>query len=159
MQGEMEAVIFIGPQGAGKTTFYRQRFFETHVRISLDMLHTRRRERLLLAACLEAGQPFVVDNTNPLAHDRARYISAARAAGFRAVAYFFETTLEEVLRRNNQRTDKQRIPPVAVVATFKKLERPSAAEGFQQIFTVRLTGDYKFESKEDNCGGQGRKQG
>jgi len=38
----MEAVIFVGLQAAGKSTFYRERFFDTHVRINLDMLRTRR---------------------------------------------------------------------------------------------------------------------
>src|ERR1700732_3621890 len=68
----MEAIIFIGIQGAGKSTFYRERFFDTHVRINLDMLRTRKREEQLLAACLDAGQSFVVDNTNPQASDPAR---------------------------------------------------------------------------------------
>ena len=51
----MEAVIFVGIQGSGKTTLYRERFFDTHVRISLDMVRTREREQLLLAACFVAG--------------------------------------------------------------------------------------------------------
>ena len=70
----MEAVILIGIQGAGKSTFYRERFFDTHVRVSLDMLKTRHRERALLEACLATGQPLVVDNTNVTAAERARYI-------------------------------------------------------------------------------------
>jgi len=40
----VEAVIFMGLQGAGKSTFYRERFFATHLRISLDMLKTRHRD-------------------------------------------------------------------------------------------------------------------
>jgi predicted kinase len=87
----MEAVIFVGIQGSGKSSFYRQQFFDTHVRISLDVLRTRHREQLLFAACLAAKQPFVVDNTNPLLRDRARYIEPARKAGFRVVAYFFDS--------------------------------------------------------------------
>lgn len=43
-----EAVIFVGVQGSGKSTFYRERFFDTHVRINLDMLRTRLKEQLLL---------------------------------------------------------------------------------------------------------------
>jgi predicted kinase len=34
----LEAVIFIGLQAAGKSTFYLRRFFRTHVRINMDML-------------------------------------------------------------------------------------------------------------------------
>ena len=41
----MEAVLLIGIQGSGKTTFYRERFADTHAHISLDVLKTRGRER------------------------------------------------------------------------------------------------------------------
>jgi hypothetical protein len=64
--------------GGGKTTFYQERFFHTDVRISLDMLRSRRREQLLLEACLKAGQRFVFDNTNTLASSRARYIEPSQ---------------------------------------------------------------------------------
>ena len=33
----MEAVIFIGIQASGKSTFFKERFFNTHVRINLEM--------------------------------------------------------------------------------------------------------------------------
>ena len=41
----MEAIVFIGLQASGKSSFYKERFFSTHVRISLDLLRTRNRER------------------------------------------------------------------------------------------------------------------
>ncbi|HXP70911.1 MAG TPA: AAA family ATPase, partial [Candidatus Dormibacteraeota bacterium] len=99
----------------------------------------RKREEQLLAACLDAGQSFVVDNTNPQASDRAKYIGSARAKGFRVVAYFFDVPLRDAMHRNNQRKLRQKIPAVAVAGTHKKLERPRKAEGFDQIFTVRVT--------------------
>jgi predicted kinase len=40
----MEAVILIGVQGGGKTSFFREHFLHTHVRISLDVLRKRHRE-------------------------------------------------------------------------------------------------------------------
>jgi len=145
----MEAIILVGVQGSGKTTFYRQRFFDTHVRINLDMLRTRHREKLLLAACLAAKQPFVVDNTNPLPADRARYIGLAREAGFRVVAYFLESTLREAIQRNNQRVGKQKIPVPAVAGTFRKLQPPTLDEGFDVVYRVTISPEGAFVIRSD----------
>ncbi len=40
-QMPIEAVLFVGAPGSGKTSFFKERFFSTHVRISLDLLKTR----------------------------------------------------------------------------------------------------------------------
>lgn len=154
----MEAVILVGIQGSGKTTFYRERFFNTHVRISLDMLRTRHREQVLFRACLGAKQPFVIDNTNPLPSDRARYVGDARAAGFRVVAYYFETSLQDAMRRNSQRRGKEKIPPVALAGTLKKLQPPTLLEGFNEVYTVTISSEGKFHvrtSGRERSGGPG----
>jgi predicted kinase len=108
------------------------------------MLRTRHREQLLFAACLEARQPFVIDNTNPLPSDRARYIASARAAGFRVAAYFFETSLRDSIRRNNQREGKKKIPVAAVAGTYRKLQPPSLSEGFNALYIVTISPDGCF---------------
>ncbi|QDU55829.1 hypothetical protein Pan181_20260 [Aeoliella mucimassa] len=41
---KMEVVVFIGLQASGKSTFYKQRFVDTHMRLNLDMLRTRYRD-------------------------------------------------------------------------------------------------------------------
>lgn len=140
----MEAVLFIGIQGAGKSTFYCRRFFHTHVRLSLDMLKTRGREKTLLEACLRARQPLVVDNTNVTAAERARYILPAKAAGFRVAGYFFEPDPEGSLQRNDRREGKRRVPPAGLFGTLKRLERPRLDEGFDALYRVRLSEDGQF---------------
>jgi len=140
----MEAIIFVGVQASGKTSFYRQNFLDSHVRISLDMLRTRRREQLLLAACLEGKQSFVIDNTNPLPSDRARYVGPARTAGFRVVAYLFSTSLQDAIRRNNLREGKQKIPAPGIAGTFRKLQRPTLEEGFDAIYVVTISSENEF---------------
>lgn len=146
--GRPEAVIFTGVQAAGKSTFYRERFFHTHVRINMDMLKTRRRESLLLEACLAAKQPFVVDNTNVLAAERARYIAPARAAGFTVTGYVFRATPREAIARNRDRTDKPAIPIPGLLGTIKRMEEPRLDEGFDELFTVTLTASNVYVVEE-----------
>jgi predicted kinase len=134
----MEAVIFCGIQAAGKTTFYLQRFFATHVRISLDMLRTRARERILLDACFAARQPFVVDNTNVRRDDRAPYIAAAKAKSVRVIGYYFATDPRAAMARNKQREGKAVIPAGGLFGTHKRLEPPTLAEGFDALYRVEI---------------------
>ncbi|SRR5579883_254196 len=132
----MEAVLLIGIQGSGKSTFYCRRFAGTHARINLDVLKTRDRERVTLQSCLASGQPFVVDNTNVRAAERAVYIAAARRAGFRVIGYYFEVNLRDALRRNAQRTGTANIPVAGIIGTLKRLEAPRLAEGFDELYQV-----------------------
>ncbi|MDQ6694381.1 MAG: hypothetical protein M3014_08160 [Chloroflexota bacterium] len=134
----MEAVIFTGIQASGKSSFYLARFFHTHVRINMDMLRTRHRERLLLRACLEMKQAFVVDNTNPSVESRRLYIEPAKSAGFYITGYYFASGVAEAITRNNLRTGKQRIPPQAIGGTYKRLELPSYTEGYDALYRVML---------------------
>ena len=142
----MHAVVFTGIQGSGKSTFYRERFADTHVRLNLDMLRTRNREDVLLHACLAVQQPFAADNTNPTVTARGRYLRLARAAGYAAVElYWFDTTVEAALSRNAGRPAA--VPDVAIHGTFAKLQVPTAAEGFDRVFAVRIV-DGRFDVSE-----------
>jgi predicted kinase len=134
----VEAIIFTGIQGSGKSTFYYQRFFHTHCRINLDMLRTRRREDILINACIQAGQRFVVDNTNPTRESREKYIDVAQAADFRLISYYFIPVTEEALQRNAEREGRQRVPDKAIRATASRLEVPTSDEGFDEIYTARI---------------------
>ncbi|PQO46856.1 AAA family ATPase [Blastopirellula marina] len=143
----MEGVIFIGLQASGKSSFFKRQFFATHVRISLDLLRTRNRERRLLAACLETSQPVVVDNTNPTRAERAAYVRAFRQAQYSIVGYYFRSQVEACLARNAQRDLP--VPQIGILSTAKKLERPSLEEGFDFLRYVRLT-DSGFAVEEWN---------
>jgi predicted kinase len=96
----VEAVIFTGLQATGKSTFYQDRFYKTHIRINLDMLKTRNKENILLEACIKAKQPFVVDNTNPTQEERKKYIDMAKAAKFKVVGFYFHSSVSEAISRN-----------------------------------------------------------
>ena len=144
----MEAILFIGIQGAGKSSFYKQTFFNTHIRINLDMLKTRHRENILVQACVAAQQPFVVDNTNFSIEQRAKYISVVKAAGFRVVGYYFPSQPLDAVRRNSQRTGKERVPEQAIWGTHKQLQLPTLQEGFDRLYRVQVGENYGFSVEE-----------
>jgi predicted kinase len=147
----MQAVIFIGVQASGKSTFYKERFYNTHIRINLDMLKTREREKIILDACLKGKQSFVIDNTNPTLFDRQRYIPLAKAAGFEVIGYYFALKIADVLQRNEQRMGSQRIPQGGVMRTYKRMQIPSLSEGFDRLYYVRIEvpGSFIVEEWQD----------
>lgn len=150
----MQAVLLIGIQASGKTTFYEQRFLSTHERISLDVLKTRARERILLDSCFAAGRPFVVDNTNVTVERRAAYIASARAAGFRVIGYYFRTPIGDALRRNRQRAGSAAIPAGGLFGTQKRLQPPRWAEGFDELNVVEILPDNSFSVAESPRDGE-----
>jgi predicted kinase len=135
----MEAVLFCGIQAAGKTTFYVERFLRTHLRISMDMLHTRNKEKQLLHLCLLLQQRFVVDNTNPTKKERQKYIEAAQLHKFRVIGYYFHTDVASAIARNATRSGKELVPGAGIRGTYKKLEPPDYEEGFDMLYRVELT--------------------
>ena len=146
----MEAIVLVGIQGSGKSTFAHARFGQTHVRISRDVVKTPHRERVLQYACLSLGQDFIADNTHTTPAARAPLIAAARAAGFRVVAYWFPVDVDAALARNAARSGRSRVPDVAIHATAAKLVPPARAEGFDAIYAVRIDGaDYLIEESAD----------
>ncbi|MDY6940612.1 MAG: ATP-binding protein [Cyanobacteriota bacterium] len=134
----MEIAILIGLQASGKSTFCREHFFETHIRINLDMLKTRHREQLLFQACLDAKQSIVVDNTNPTVKERARYILPACEKKFEIVGYYFPSDVSQCLKRNAKRSPDRIVPRVGIFATAKKLILPSEKEGFDRLYAVQI---------------------
>jgi len=140
----VEVVIFIGLQGAGKSSFYRARFASTHLHLSKDNWpNASRREARLqreLRAALGAGQSVVVDNTNVTQAARAPLIAIAHEFQARVAGYVFESHLQDCLERNRAREGRARVPDIAVIVTAQRLEMPAADEGFDELHFVRLRG-------------------
>ncbi len=138
----MECVILIGLPASGKSTFFRERFAATHDHVSKDLLRNnrkaQRRQEQVIEDSLSSGRSFVVDNTNPSVAVRAPLIAAARKHGAEVVGYFFITEAADALRRNRAREGRARVPDVAIFTARKRLEPPTAAEGFDRIFAVRM---------------------
>ncbi|MDO5819695.1 MAG: AAA family ATPase [Methanobrevibacter sp.] len=148
---EKLAILFIGIQASGKSTFYHK-YFSDYVHVNLDTLKRRSRERTLLSKCLENGDSFVVDNTNPTRMDRQRYFDLLKDTDYKVYGYYFKSSITDCLERNSKREGRARIPEVGVRSTYAKLELPSYSEGFDKLYRVAIEGDgftvSEWEEKE-----------
>lgn len=134
---EKVLVIIMGIQGSGKSTFYHNFLAKDFVRVNLDTLKTRNQEKVLIENCIKQGKSFAVDNTNPTKEDRKRYITLAKASGYKVIGYFMESKLKDCIARNNLRQGKEKIPSIAIAATSNKLQMPSFGEGFDELYFVK----------------------
>lgn len=141
--------VMIGIQGSGKSTFCKMHL-PGYVRISLDDLHTRNKERAAIDAAFEKNCDMVIDNTNPTTEDRKKYLEAASLHNYVTVGYFMQSQIQACIKRNIARTGKARIPNTAIAATSNKLQMPSKEEGFQELYFVSITQDgFRIEEWRD----------
>jgi len=148
----LECVILVGLPGAGKSSLYREKFAGTHLHVSKDLWPnaTKRehRQRKLIEEALASGKSVVVDNTNPSVVERAALIRIARAHGARVIGYFFDVNTRTAVARNAERTGPGKVPNVAIFTAAKRLQPPSFAEGFDQLFRVTIDKARKLQVTE-----------
>ena len=134
----MEMILFVGLPGSGKSTFYKNYYFNTHLRISNDLLKTKNRTQKLLDFCRETNMSFVIDNTCTTKDVRKRYLDYCKSirAPIKKVCIFFDTSIETCIERNNCRVGKECIPKKAIMMKAKELERPSLEEGFDELIVI-----------------------
>ncbi|MCI5055785.1 MAG: ATP-binding protein, partial [Flavobacteriales bacterium] len=116
----MEMILFIGIPASGKSSFYKAKFFNSHIRVSLDQLNTRRKESKLLDYCFNVQAKFVVDNTNVSREERKQYIERAKENGYSVVGYYFQSKIDACIQRNALRKDP--VSEVGVRSKYAALE-------------------------------------
>lgn len=144
----MELAIQMGLQGAGKSTFARERFgdyeYVSKDRMPRSARHKEARQRRMIAEALAAGRSVVVDNTNPSPAVRAPLIELGRQYGALVTGYYFVPDVRGSLARNATRAGSERVPPVAIYATAKRLTAPTYAEGYDALYAVRIAPEGSF---------------
>ncbi len=150
----MDVIIFIGLQGAGKSTFYQTHFAMTHVYISKDALQRSKtmnkqaKQNMLVEEALQAGRSVVIDNTNPTKEDREPLISLGHRHNATVIGYYFDASVSECVVRNRERVGKARVPDKVIYITSKRMMLPSLEEGFDRLCRVHTKEGGLFELVE-----------
>ena len=143
--------IMIGIQASGKSRFVAT-YLREYTRINLDTLHTRNKEKLALDEAIKNAENIVIDNTNPTIGERAKYIKAVCGYGYKIEGYFMQSRLQDCIKRNENRTGKEKVPRKAIAATSNKLELPDYKEGFDSLYFVNFADDeaeiHKWRAEE-----------
>ncbi|XP_013364401.1 PREDICTED: bifunctional polynucleotide phosphatase/kinase [Chinchilla lanigera] len=149
-----EVVLAVGFPGAGKSTFLREHLVSAgYAHVNRDTLGSWQRCVSACKAALQQGRRVVIDNTNPDAASRARYIQCARDAGVPCRCFLFTATLEQARHPSRVSRPSRQAPPsrqfrelsgsshapVSDVVMFgyrKQFEAPALAEGFSEILKI-----------------------
>lgn len=142
-----EMVIMMGYPGSGKSTFY-QRFFgsQGYAHVNRDTLKTP--EKCMAAADAFLGQKksVVVDNTNPTAEDRKRYVDIARKHGVPVRCFVMEANEALANHMNVTRARlgiTDRVSSIAYRVYGSKVTAPDAAkEGFVSVVSIPPVADF-----------------
>ncbi|CAZ79331.1 unnamed protein product [Tuber melanosporum] len=145
---KQEIVLFVGPPGAGKSTFYRRNLeplgFE---RVNQDTLKTKDRCLKVSDSLLEGGKSVTVDNTNPDVTTRAAWISLAKKhkVPIRCVHFIAPTDLCQhndavrALGGELVNPEKRKILPKIAFTNFaSRFIKPRIDEGFQDMTEIEF---------------------
>lgn len=147
-------IMPIGPSGSGKTTLRNDLPYDDVQVFSLDDLRLElygndyseafkkstedkqfnQKAQQRFVSLLKQNNNVYVDNTNLSKKRRKMYLTEAKRKGFKTVAYLFMVDKDTLVKRQENRKDKQ-IPLNVSYQQFDKLQYPSYGE-FDEIVVV-----------------------
>lgn len=144
-----EVIIFVGSPASGKS-YFAKTHFKDYIYINRDTLGTWQKCVAALERAIQEGKSAVIDNTNPDAESRKRYIDAAKKHKV-PCRCFLMLTSERQAKHNN--VFRELIDPshavlgeMVFVGYRSKFKEPALKEGFQEI--VRANFVPKFDNEE-----------
>eukprot|EP01016_Furgasonia_blochmanni_P038244 TRINITY_DN4600_c0_g1_i2.p1 TRINITY_DN4600_c0_g1~~TRINITY_DN4600_c0_g1_i2.p1 ORF type:complete len:404 (-),score=129.89 TRINITY_DN4600_c0_g1_i2:255-1418(-) len=149
-----EMIIFVGPPGGGKSTFYKTHL-KSYVHVNNDTLKKKEKCFQVAREAMAAGKSVVIDNTNPEKVTRADYIKMAKENNYPVRCFFFDIPKDlsfhlNALRKVNahRKHSSDSVADVIIHTWYKKKQDPEKDEGFTEVKVIETIGG-PFESPEE----------
>lgn len=153
-KNDRDIVLFCGPPGAGKSTFY-WRYLKPlgYERVNQDLLKSKDKCLKVAGEHLEEGDSVAVDNTNADIDTRRQWIDLARKYDVPIRCVWFKTALslaehnDAVRAMNREMNPEARnlLPKLAFNGFANRFKEPKVKEGFQDIIEL----DFKFRGTKE----------
>lgn len=150
-----EVIVAVGFPGAGKSTFFHTHIIpQGYVYVNRDTLGSWQN---CVSECnrgLREGRSVVVDNTNPDAESRKRYLDVSQKAGVPCRCFNFTASLEQSKHNNRFRemvASATKHAPVndMVFHSYKnKFAAPALSEGFSEILQIHFVPSFSDSRSE-----------
>lgn len=151
-----EVVVCVGFPASGKTHFVENYLIPNgYVHVNRDTLGTWQKCLAECSKALEKGKPVVIDNTNPDAQSRLRYIECAQKYNVPCRCFLFSCSLEQARHNNVFRElnspDKKHVGVNDMVLnSYKsKYKEPALEEGFKEILKINFVPKFKTRNDEE----------
>ncbi|KAI0901231.1 PNK3P-domain-containing protein [Annulohypoxylon nitens] len=158
---KQDIVLFCGPPGAGKSTFYWRHLKPLgYERVNQDTLKSRAKCFKAAAELLRVGSSAVIDNTNPDTDGRKEWIEFAQKKNVPIRCVWFKVPKalcehNDVVRALNKSMNPETrtvLPTLAFNGYFARFKEPKAQEGFQDVVEV----EFRFDGTEEEYAIWGR---
>ncbi len=132
-----EVIITTGYPGSGKSTLMKNIFgsIDRYVILHGDDLKTSKKMIKAAIPHLNNGKSIIFDATNPSKEKRSEYITFIKQEfpTIKIRCVHISTSIEESMKRNKQRPEKEIVPNVVFYIYRKKFQQPSEDEGCDVI--------------------------
>lgn len=144
--------VMIGAPGCGKSYYIKQHLKDNEIVISRDAIRFSMlkdtdayfsKEKQVynefirqINAAIADDRDFYVDQTSLNRGARAKLFSHLEKKPNKMIAIYMNAPLEKILYQNSLRTGRALVPEDAVINMFNSIEKPTKAEGFDEIWEV-----------------------
>ncbi|XP_039987725.1 bifunctional polynucleotide phosphatase/kinase isoform X2 [Xiphias gladius] len=145
-----EVIVAVGFPASGKSTFFHTHIIpKGYVYVNRDTLGSW---QSCVSACeraLKEGRSVAVDNTNPDAESRKRYVDVAKATGVPCRCFHFSASLEQAKHNNRFRemapsdSKHAKVNDMVFHSYKKHFVAPSLSEGFSEILQIDFVPNFK----------------